>query len=80
MHVESWYVITYLCHSASRFSKVEVKVWASCQIRKSAGCACAGNAGNVFPGILDIVVNTANIHMNSPVKGLNGSFYYFLIM
>ena len=22
--------------------------WASCQIRKIAGCACAGNAGNVF--------------------------------
>ena len=24
--------------------------WASYQIRKIAGCACAGNAGNVFPG------------------------------
>ena len=24
-------------------------VWASFQIRKIAGCACAGNAGNVFP-------------------------------
>ena len=23
--------------------------WASCQICKVAGCACAGNAGNVFP-------------------------------
>ena len=23
--------------------------WASCQIRKIAGCACAGNAGNDFP-------------------------------
>ena len=23
--------------------------WASCQIRKIAGCACAGNDGNVFP-------------------------------
>ena len=23
--------------------------WVSCQIRKIAGCACAGNAGNVFP-------------------------------
>ena len=23
--------------------------WASCQIRQIAGCACAGNAGNVFP-------------------------------
>ena len=24
-------------------------LWASYQIRKSVGCACAGNAGNVFP-------------------------------
>ena len=24
--------------------------WDSCQISKIAGCACAGNAGNVFPG------------------------------
>ena len=23
--------------------------WASCPIRKITGCACAGNAGNVFP-------------------------------
>ena len=23
--------------------------WTSCQIRKSAGCACVGNAGNIFP-------------------------------
>ena len=23
--------------------------WASCQIREIAGCACAGNAGNIFP-------------------------------
>ena len=26
-----------------------LSVWATCQIRKIAGCACAGNAGNVFP-------------------------------
>ena len=26
-----------------------LSTWASCQIRKIAGCACAGNAGNVFP-------------------------------
>ena len=26
-----------------------VRSWASYQIRKIAGCACAGNAGNVFP-------------------------------
>ena len=30
-------------------ASVNVIVWASCQIRKIAGCACAGNAGNVFP-------------------------------
>ena len=28
---------------------LSVVVWASYQIRKIAGCACAGNAGNVFP-------------------------------
>ena len=26
-----------------------MRQWASYQIRKIAGCACAGNAGNVFP-------------------------------
>ena len=31
----------YVCSAAS--------LWASCQIRKIAVCACAGNAGNVFP-------------------------------
>ena len=25
-------------------------IWASYQIRKIAGCACAGNVGNGFPG------------------------------
>ena len=28
---------------------MDVLPWASCQIRKIAGCACAGNAGNVSP-------------------------------
>ena len=28
---------------------VNTALWASYQIRKIAGCACAGNAGNVFP-------------------------------
>ena len=27
----------------------DVMTWASCQIRKSVGCACAENAENVFP-------------------------------
>ena len=26
-----------------------VRSWASCQIRKIVVCACAGNAGNIFP-------------------------------
>ena len=29
--------------------KTASPLWASYQIRKIAGCACAGNAGNVFP-------------------------------
>ena len=28
---------------------VDAWEWASCHIRKIVGCACAGNAGNVFP-------------------------------
>ena len=28
---------------------LKCELWASYQIRKSAGCACAGNAGSVFP-------------------------------
>ena len=30
-------------------AEVNINPWASYQIRKIAGCACAGNAGNVFP-------------------------------
>ena len=29
--------------------KLSLRPWAYCQICKIAGCACAGNAGNVFP-------------------------------
>ena len=35
--------------STCRSPTWHVMPWASCQIRKIAGCACAGNAGNVFP-------------------------------
>ena len=35
IHITSWDVITH--------------PWASCKIHKIAGCACAGNAGNVSP-------------------------------
>ena len=30
-------------------TRTQIEQWASCQIRNIAGCACAGNAGNVFP-------------------------------
>ena len=36
--IPAWFAI---CHFVHR--------WASYQIRKIAGCACAGNAGNVYP-------------------------------
>ena len=34
---------------AKENTKIIKTAWASCQIRKIASCACAGNAGNVFP-------------------------------
>ena len=42
------------CHvrsmASSLFDQItSYSTWASYQIRKIAGCACAGNAGNVFP-------------------------------
>ena len=48
-----WYVILSVLHSLSKTSFNGALrcalAWASYQIRKIAGCACAGNAGNVFP-------------------------------
>ena len=35
--------------AADAFVQFSTIPWASYQIRKIAGCACAGNAGNVFP-------------------------------
>ena len=32
--------------------------WASCQIHKIEGCACAGNAGNVFPVTRGLAIPT----------------------
>ena len=58
------WILTYIFHKhlsktlccSSVFANLCVEVfcfdgvaWASYQIRKFAGCACAGNAGNVFP-------------------------------
>ena len=40
-----WYVIWKFTRSYSG----KLRAWASYQIRKIAGCACAGNAGNNFP-------------------------------
>ena len=34
------------------------KAWVSCQIRKIEACACAGNAGNVFPGYHGLTILT----------------------
>ena len=38
-----------LCERNPLVDSAIKRQWASCQIRKIAGCACAGNAGNVFP-------------------------------
>ena len=35
--------------NAHHVFQLDMAPWASYQIRKIAGCACAGNAGNVFP-------------------------------
>ena len=46
----SLWLITVLfeevCHGHMEDAKASA--WPSCQIRKLAGCACAGNAGNIF--------------------------------
>ena len=42
--------VSYCWHCWDRYSGTLSSLsWASYQIRKIAGCACAGNAGNVFP-------------------------------
>ena len=38
-----------ISHHNTKDTLVTTTPWASCQIRKNTGCACAGNAGNVFP-------------------------------
>ena len=44
---KTWDLITYPC--TSLITNLHQQQWASYQIRNIAGCACAGNAGNVFP-------------------------------
>ena len=43
------HLYTPVCMQIYRSKYMWVSAWASYQIRKIAGCACAGNAGNVFP-------------------------------
>ena len=49
-------LLTHICitrpqwlNNITRYTTWLRPTWASYQIRKIAGCACAGNAGNVFP-------------------------------
>ena len=48
-------IICYHCTNRTRALQIPMILdafpWASCQICKIMGCACAGNAGNVFPAI-----------------------------
>ena len=45
-----YFELTSWCLSLKRMHLTPGSLpWASYQIRKIAGCACAGNAGNVFP-------------------------------
>ena len=52
-HTKDWRII--LLDGGKCWCNVDIRItsepWASCQIREMAGCACAGNAGNVFPAI-----------------------------
>ena len=41
---------TILVHR--NYTELNNNQWATCQIRKIAGCACGGNAGNVFPATM----------------------------
>ena len=54
------YHMTVQCYSTKTLTR---NPWASCQIRKIAGCACAGNAGNVFPGTVGLRSRHASWHV-----------------
>ena len=43
------FCVVDLCCDVDLGCQLVFTTWDSCQIRKSAGCACAWNAGNVFP-------------------------------
>ena len=44
---------------------IQRQAWASYQIRKIAGCACAGNAGSVFPATLGQRSRHASRHVRN---------------
>ena len=49
-----------MVNSHHQFRQWLTEPWASCQIRKIAGCACGGNVGNVFPATA--VLSDPDIH------------------
>ena len=46
-------------------------LWVSCQIRNIAGCACAGNAGNVFPATVGQRYRHASRHVRDARAGMH---------
>ena len=72
MHPNGWFLLAiFSCDTVSSFNNIRKKTtftdwrripyttpWASCQIRKIVGCACAGNAGNVFPSHRGLAIPT----------------------
>ena len=57
-------MISTLCLSYSLVNYI-ITEWASCQIRKIVACACAENAGNVFPPLW---VSDPDMHHGTCVK------------
>ena len=54
-------ILNHFLSAATQYSAIEKAVstsWASCQIRKIASCACAGNAGNIFPRHRGVAIRT----------------------
>ena len=51
----------------------QIYPWASCQIRKTVGCACSGNAGSVFAATVsdpDMHYGTCEMHVPWCMPGL----------
>ena len=53
----------WLCNGHHGKLKVITYQWAYCQIRKIAGCACAGNSRNVFPATSGLQSRHASRHV-----------------